>query len=105
LAVTYLVFPGSADKERSAPDLDRWHQRCSALLAEIGVTNNAALHRWENTVPPWPTPTPTASPSPASGPEAAGTPIVEVNGGGPVVDTGGVPAASPTATPSGSPSL
>jgi hypothetical protein len=98
LAVTYLVFPGSADKERLPPDLDRWHQRCNELLAEIGVTNNAALHRWENIVPPWPTPTP--SPSPMSAPDASSTPVVEVNGGGPVVDTGGATAADPTPTTS-----
>ena len=101
LAVTYLIFPGSADKERSAPDLDRWHARCSELLAEIGVTNNAALHRWENIVPPWPTPTP--SPSPMSTLDASGAPVVEVNGGGPVVDTGGATTADPT--PTTSPSL
>jgi len=69
LSVTYLVFPGSADKDRLPPDLDRWHQRCSELLAEIGVTNNAALNRWENIVPPWPEEVPAASPeaSPAAG--------------------------------------
>ena len=94
LAVTYLIFPGSADKERSAPDLDRWHARCSELLAEIGVTNNAALHRWENIVPPWPTPTP--SPSAA---EAAATPVVDVGTAPePVVDIGGSPVASPSPT-------
>ena len=96
LAVTYLIFPGSADKERSAPDLDRWHARCSELLAEIGVTNNAALHRWENIVPPWPTPTP--SPSAA---EAAATPVVDIGpAAGPVVDTSGAPVAAQTNAPS-----
>ena len=93
LAVTYLVFPGSADKERFAPDLDRWHARCTELLAEIGVTNNAALHRWENIVPPWPTPTP--SPSAA---DAAATPVVDVGAAaGPVVDTSGQPVAQTNA--------
>lgn len=99
LAVTYLVFPGSADPKRSAPDLERWHARCTELLAEIGVTNNAALHRWENIVQPWPTPTP--SPTPAASPSE-----------GPVVDTSGTmsaPAAtdanSPTPGPSSTPLL
>ncbi|MBJ7328121.1 MAG: hypothetical protein JHC52_12345, partial [Chthoniobacterales bacterium] len=100
LAVTYLVFPGSADEKRSQPDLDRWHTRCAELLAEIGVTNSAALHHWENIVPPWPTPTP--NPTPAASPE-------EPMGGMPTVDTGGSqdtnpsavlePAASATASP------
>jgi hypothetical protein len=94
LAVTYLVFPGSADKERSAPDLDRWHARCTELLAEIGVTNNAALHRWENLVPPWPTPTP--SPSAA---DAAATPVVDVGvAPEPLVNIGGSPDVSPSPT-------
>ena len=93
LAVTYLVFPGSADKERSAPDLDRWHARCTELLAEVGLTNNAALHRWENIVASWPTPTP--SPSAA---DAAATPVVDVGAAaGPVVDTSGQPVAQTNA--------
>jgi Fungal chitosanase of glycosyl hydrolase group 75 len=67
LAVTYLVFPGSRDEKRSAPDLDKWHARCTELLAEIGVPD-APLHRWENIVPPWPEEVPAASPeaSPAA---------------------------------------
>ena len=102
LAVTYLIFPGSADKERSAPDLDRWHARCTELLAEIGVTNNTALHRWDNIVPPWPTPTPTPTPGAA----AEATPVVDVGpaASGPVVDTSGAPATAQTnAVPAASP--
>ena len=80
LAVTYIVFPGSAEKERQPPDLDRWRQRCAELLAEIGVPN-APLHEWEDIVPPWPTATqeptppttpvesPTSSPSPSASPQ------------------------------------
>lgn len=99
LAVTYLVFPGSADEKRSPPDLERWRERCMQLLAEIGVPN-APLHRWENIVPPWPTPTPT--PSPAASAAAESTPVVDVGvASGPVVDTSGSPVASPS--PSGSP--
>jgi len=100
LEVTYLVFPGSADEKRSAPDLERWHMRCSELLAEIGVTNTAALHHWENIVPPWPTPTPVPTPMAS---------VEEPPGGVPTVDTGGSqdtnpsallePAASATASP------
>lgn len=76
LAVTYLVFPGSADEERSAPDLDKWHARCAELLAEMGVPD-APLHRWENIVPPWPTPTPSPTPTPEASPTAdAVTPVL-----------------------------
>lgn len=110
LSVTYLVFPGSADEKRSQPDLDRWHARCVELLVEIGVTNTAALHRWENIVPPWPTPTPTPTPTPELSPAAAsptGTPVVDVGSApGPVVETGGAPAQEQTNTaPSPSPGL
>lgn len=70
LAVTYLVFPGSAEEKRSAPDLDRWHARCAELLAEIGVPD-APLHRWENIVPPWPEEVPAESPSPSPAPEVS----------------------------------
>ena len=61
LAVTYIVFPGSAEEERQPPDLQKWRQRCAELLAEIGVPN-APLHEWEDIVPPWPTATPEATP-------------------------------------------
>jgi hypothetical protein len=69
LAVTYLVFPGSAEEKRSAPDLERWHARCTELLAEIGVPD-APLHHWENIVPPWPEEVPAASPSPSPAAES-----------------------------------
>ena len=67
LAVTYLVFPGSREEKRSAPDYDKWHARCAELLAEIGVPE-AQLHRWENIVPPWPEEVPAGSPSPLMSP-------------------------------------
>ena len=81
LAVTYLVFPGSREEKRSAPDYDKWHARCAELLAEIGVPD-APLHRWENIIPPWPeevpagSPTPEASPAPSASPEPEVSPVV-----------------------------
>lgn len=124
LTVTYLVFPGSADEKRSQPNLDHWFERCSELLVDLGVTNSStALHRWEDTVPPWPTPTPTptptpmptptptpmptptpepipeVSPVPPPSPGASETPVVDV-GSGPIVETGGGlnPKASPVSS-------
>jgi ferritin-like metal-binding protein YciE len=75
LAVTYIVFPGSAEKERQPPDLARWRQRCAELLAEIGVPN-APLHQWEDIVPPWPTATPEPAPpiAPAESPTSSPSP-------------------------------
>jgi hypothetical protein len=97
LTVTYLVFPGSADPQRFAPDLDRWHARCLELLAEMGAPN-APLHRWENIVPPWPTPSPSPAPRPSPSP-AVGAPIVDT--GVSVGPAAGVstPPASPTPSP------
>ena len=61
LHVTYLVFPGTADPDRDAPDLAKWQARCAELLADLGVPE-AKLHTWENLVQPWPTPTPEPTP-------------------------------------------
>lgn len=36
LKVTYLVFPGSRETERTPPDYGAWRGKCEALLQEIG---------------------------------------------------------------------
>jgi hypothetical protein len=36
LRVTYIVFPGTSDSPREAPNLMRWWIRCNDLLKEIG---------------------------------------------------------------------
>jgi hypothetical protein len=64
LKVTYLIFPGTADKPFGPPDLDKLQVRCEALVKEIGGAS-APLHHWENIIPPPPPPTPTPSPSPS----------------------------------------
>ncbi|MBU6171133.1 MAG: hypothetical protein KGQ87_06545 [Verrucomicrobia bacterium] len=86
LKVSYVVFPGSRDPERKAPNYERWRQRCHELLQEIGGSS-ANLHAWQDTLPQAPTPntpiqTPpgypttinpfptSASPSPGSRPQA-----------------------------------
>ncbi|MDI1313194.1 glycoside hydrolase family 75 protein [Prosthecobacter sp.] len=49
LKVTYLVFPGTAEKVRSAPDLAKWREKCLALLGEVGgVGAGFELHTWED---------------------------------------------------------
>jgi hypothetical protein len=98
LTVTYLVFPGSADPQRSAPDLDRWHARCAELLTEIGAPN-APLHRWENNVPPWPTPTPSPTPSPSP---TSGTPVVDT---GAPAESGAPATSAPTLSPTPQPGV
>ena len=82
LKITYLVFPGSADKPFAAPDLGKWRERCAKLLEEMGGTS-AELFAWKDlTTPPPPpsTPAPTtpspasATPAPASSPVPTGKP-------------------------------
>ncbi|NWK56259.1 hypothetical protein HW115_11610 [Verrucomicrobiaceae bacterium N1E253] len=54
LTVTYLVFPGSADKFQE-PDYAHWHKRCSELLKGVGgLGASYPLHTWKNTFPPLP---------------------------------------------------
>ncbi len=51
LKVTYLVFPGSKEAKRDAPDLVKWHQRCSDLLGKIGgLGEGYQLHQWEDLI-------------------------------------------------------
>ena len=94
LTVTYLIFPDSADETKGPPDLEKWHQKCSTLLTEIGgLGEGYSLHRWEDFIakkkaeeaakaaaeapavnpapsaPPTPkTPPPAATPAPATAP-------------------------------------
>jgi Fungal chitosanase of glycosyl hydrolase group 75 len=86
LKVTYLIFPGTADKPFGPPDLDKLQTRCEALLKEIGGAS-VPLHHWENIIPPPPTPTPHPSPSPTATPTSSLSPTGSTT-----------PSASPTAT-------
>lgn len=56
LKVSYLVFPGSRDTERKAPNYESWRQRCHELLQDIGGST-ANLHEWQDTLPKSPAPT------------------------------------------------
>ena len=64
LKVTYLIFPGTADKPFGPPDLEKIRARCEKLVEEMGGAT-VALHRWENLIPT-PTPTPMPTPTPSS---------------------------------------
>lgn len=51
LKVTYLIFPDSAEKSRSAPDLVKWHARCDELIGGLGgLGEGYALHQWEDLI-------------------------------------------------------
>ena len=73
LKITYLIFPGTADRPFAPPDLGHWHDRVDALLKEAGGYSGQ-LFVWKDLIvpPPTPTPSPTASPAPS----AAGSPAV-----------------------------
>jgi len=92
LKVSYIMFPGTADKPFGPPDLDKIHARCEALVKEIGGAG-VPLHRWENIIPS-PTPSPTPSPSPSASPTPSGTPSPSP------APTFAFRPSNPTATPS-----
>ena len=73
LKVTYIIFPGTAEKPFGPPDLERIHARCETLVKEIGGAS-MPLHKWENIIPPSPTPSPTPSSSPSPSSTTSGTP-------------------------------
>lgn len=78
LKITYLVFPGTADRPFSAPDLAKWRERCGKLLEEFGGAS-AELFTWKDlTAPPPATPAPTTpvptTPQPAATPTPAPPP-------------------------------
>lgn len=51
LTVSYLVFPGTADKFKT-PDYAVWRAKCSSLLAEMGgIGAESTVHTWTNTLP------------------------------------------------------
>lgn len=53
LKVTYLIFPGTAEKPFGPPNLDHWHEKVSEYLKECGgVADGYAVHKWENPFPP-----------------------------------------------------
>jgi hypothetical protein len=95
LKISYLVFPGSRDAERSAPDYEKWRQRCHDLLAEIGgVGDGYELHQWQDTLPK---PTPPIPPTPPVPPVPGQTPVAP--GPTSVVPPGSPPPVTPPVTP------
>jgi hypothetical protein len=99
LKVTYIMFPGTAEKSVGPPDLEKLQARCEALVKEIGGAT-VPLYHWENIIPPSPTPSPTSSPSPSP----SGTPSTASPAGSALPSpTFAFPGTSPAATtPAGS---
>jgi hypothetical protein len=99
LKVTYIMFPGTAEKSVGPPDLEKLQARCEALVKEIGGAT-VPLYHWENIIPPSPTPSPTSSPSQSP----SGTPSTASPAGSALPSpTFAFPVTSPAAiTPAGS---
>jgi len=69
LTVSYVVFPGSREQEKTPPDYEKWRQRCHELLGEIGgLGNGYQLHQWQDLLPKPAPPTPPVTPTPTDVP-------------------------------------
>ncbi len=68
LKVTYLIFPGTAERPFGPPDLVKWRDRCAQLLTDFGGTTGE-LHDWAPPPPPAPAPA-LPTPAPATPPPA-----------------------------------
>ncbi len=81
LKVSYLIFPGSREPERTAPDYAKWSQRCRELLGEIGgLGAGYELHAWQDLLakpvaPPVLAETPASAPSPETPASDAAAPV------------------------------
>lgn len=68
LTVSYLIFPGSADKPSRQPNLAKWTERCQELLDAMGgIGAGYSLFKWDDHFNGTPA---AAAPAPAT-PEAA----------------------------------
>jgi len=107
LKVTYIMFPGTAEKSVGPPDLEKLHARCEALVKEIGGAT-VPLYHWENIIPPPPSPSPTPSPSPSpsgtpSTASPAGSALASPTFAFPVTSPAATTSAGSTLTPTSSP--
>jgi hypothetical protein len=106
LKVTYIVFPGTAEKSVGPPDLEKLQARCEALVKEIGGAS-VPLHHWENIIPPSPSPSPSSSPSVTPSPLSTASVTPSVSPGStfafPVSSPAGTAAANSTVAPMNSP--
>ena len=73
LKVTYIIFPGSAEKKNAAPDYAVWHKQCSELLTKLGGDATKLL-QWKDRLKKEPPPAPPPPPEPAPASPAATPP-------------------------------
>ncbi|MEO5712149.1 MAG: glycoside hydrolase family 75 protein [Luteolibacter sp.] len=113
LKISYIVFPGSREADRSPPDYEKWRQRCFELLGEIGgIGEGYQLFQWADTLPkptpPVPSPVPDSNKPviPSGAPGATPPPTPSPAPGSPTVTPPPVPPAAPgnpTVTPAPNP--
>src|SRR5207237_8775339 len=104
LKVTYLVFPGTADKPFGPPDLEKLQARCETLVKEIGGAS-VPLHHWENIIPPSPTPSPTSTPLPSPSVTPSSSSTASPTFAFPIASPAATASANSTLTPTGSPAV
>lgn len=64
LKVTYVIFPGTAERPFAPPDLKKWQDKVTAYLTDIGgLGDGYNLHVWQN---PFPAPATVAPPEPGT---------------------------------------
>jgi hypothetical protein len=52
LKVTYLIFPGTAEKTPGPPNLDKWYEKVSEYLTELGgLGAGYSVYKWEEQFP------------------------------------------------------
>lgn len=108
LKVTYLIFPGTAEKTRAPPDMAKWKEQCEKYIGEIGgLGAGYPLHVWEDPFKkPEPPPTEPIAPgasTPGTSTPGTSTPGASTPEGTPPTSTTPAPTPpSPEATPANS---
>jgi len=52
LKVTYLIFPGTAEKTPGPPNLDKWYEKISGYMTELGgLGEGYTVYKWEDQFP------------------------------------------------------
>lgn len=104
LKVTYLIFPGTAEKPNTAPNLDHWHEKCSSYLKEVGAPGTGhELHHWTDPFKkPEPPPIVAMPAAPKIEPPKP-TDAAPATPGAPTLPAAPAPPTAPITAPSGAP--
>lgn len=93
LKVTYVIFPGTAEKPYGPPNLEKWYAKVGEYLTDLGgIGSGYALHQWED---------PFKKEEPEPAPESG--PTTEVSATAETAETGTTPETPATTTDTESP--